>query len=102
LPVAVHIGKRFDELLTDVAERIAPQLDDVLRSGEPLVDGEVLARTSARAGEQRWYRHSYYADKNAEGAVVGICGERHQMPFRRAGASRTLRSNCSVSLSWTR
>jgi hypothetical protein len=49
------------------------QLQQVLRSAEPVIDGEVLAETPAHPGERRCYRHSYYPDIGAAGQVIGVC-----------------------------
>jgi len=73
LPVDKHLGKPIDELLQDVADGIKPQLRHVVRSAEPIIDGEVEAETPAHPGEKRHFQHSYYPDKNDDGEVEGIC-----------------------------
>jgi diguanylate cyclase (GGDEF)-like protein len=72
LPVEAHFGKTIRELLPNVADGILPQIRRVFETGQPVVDGELIAETPARPTEPRHYRHSYYPDKNAAGKVVGI------------------------------
>jgi len=72
LPVKAHLGKTIDDVIEDVAASIAPQLRRVLQTGEPIIDGEVVAETPAHPGELRHYRHNYYPDKSEDGMVVGV------------------------------
>lgn len=72
LPVEAHLGHAVQELLPDVGAGIVPQLERVFETGEPIIDGELVAETPAHPGEQRHYRHSYYPDKDANGTVIGI------------------------------
>ncbi len=67
-----HLGKTVDELLTDVAASVVPQLRHVLETGEPIIEGEVQAETPAHPGQSRHYMHSYYPDKSEDGTVVGV------------------------------
>ncbi len=73
LPVEVHAGARIDELVPDVAAGIVAQLRRVFATGEPIIDGNLEARTPAHPGESRWYRHSYYPDTAESGSVKGVC-----------------------------
>jgi diguanylate cyclase (GGDEF)-like protein len=72
MPVEAHLGKSIRELLADVADGIVPQIRQVFETGEPIIDGELIAETPAHPKEPRHYRHSYYPDKDAGGTVVGI------------------------------
>ena len=72
LPVEAHLGNTIDEVLKDVAAGVVPQLQYVLQSGEPVIEGEVEAETPAHPGESRHYMHNYYPDKSKDGTVVGV------------------------------
>lgn len=72
MPIDAHLGKSMPELLVDVADSIVPQLMQVFETGEPIIDGELVAETPAHPGEPRHYRHSYYPDKDGDGKVVGV------------------------------
>jgi PAS domain S-box-containing protein len=72
LPVEAHLGKTIDEVLQDVAVGVVPQLQRVLKTGEPIIEGTVEAETPAHPGESRHYMHNYYPDKNKDGTVVGV------------------------------
>jgi diguanylate cyclase (GGDEF)-like protein len=73
LPVEAHLGKRFDTLLRSIAARTASKLHQVIETGVPIIDGEVIGETPAHPGEQRCYRHSWLPDKNPSGEIVGVC-----------------------------
>ena len=72
LPVQEHLGKRFEELLPDVAAGAAEQLHRVIETGEPVIDGEVEAETPAHPEERRTYQHSYYPRESEDGKVIGV------------------------------
>ncbi len=72
LEVEAHLGKTIDEILQDVAAGVVPQLRQVLKTGEPIIEGTVEAETPAHPGESRHYMHNYYPDKNKDGTVVGV------------------------------
>ena len=72
LEVEAHLGKTIDELLKDVAAGVVPQLRHVLKTGEPILDGEVEAETPAHPGVSRHYSHSFYPDRRRDGSVVGV------------------------------
>ena len=72
LSVKAHLGKTIDEVIQDVAVGVVPQLQHVLQTGEPIIEGEVEAETPAHPGESRRYMHKYYPDKSKDGTVVGV------------------------------
>ncbi len=72
LPVEAHLGKTIDVVLADVAAGVVPQLNHVLQTGEPIIEGTVEAETPAHPGESRHYMHNYYPDKSKDGTVVGV------------------------------
>ena len=72
LSVEAHLGKTIDEMLKDVAASVVLQLRHVIQTGEPIIEGEVVAETPAHPGESRHYLHNYYPDKSKDGTVVGV------------------------------
>lgn len=72
MPVEAHLGKSIRELLPAVADGILSQIHQVFETGEPVIDGELIAETPAHPQEPRHYRQSYYPDTDADGTVVGI------------------------------
>jgi len=83
LSVEAHVGKTIDEVLEDVAVGVVPQLRQVLRTGEPILEGTVEAETPAHPGESRHYMHNYYPDKGKDGTVVGVSCVVHDITERR-------------------
>ncbi len=83
LSVEAHLGKMIDEVLEDVAVGVVPQLRQVLRTGEPILEGTVEAETPAHPGESRHYMHNYYPDKGKDGTVVGVSCVVHDITERR-------------------
>jgi len=70
--VEAHLGHTIDEVLKEIAAYVVPEFRHVLETGEPIIEGEVEAKTPAHPGEARCYMHSYYPDKSKDGTVVGI------------------------------
>ncbi len=72
LSVEAHLGKTIGEVLKNVAAGVVPQLRLVLQTGEPIIEGRVVAETPAHPGESRHYMHNYYPDMSKDGTVVGV------------------------------
>ena len=67
-----HVGRTVGEILPDVAESVMSQLRQVIETGEPILKGLAYAETAAHPGIKHLYEHNYYADKSADGTVVGV------------------------------
>ena len=50
-PAAAHLGRTLDEILPELAVQLAPVMREVLRSGEPRIDMEVLGGAQPEAEE---------------------------------------------------
>ena len=72
LPPAEHVGRTIGEILPSVAESVERQLRQVIETGEPILKGLAYAETAAHPGVKRLYQHDYYADKSADGTVLGV------------------------------
>ena len=68
-----HIGRSIRDVLPEIAAAGAEaQLRSVLETGEPVLNGTVYAETAAHPGSKRLYQHSYYANRSADGTIVGV------------------------------
>ena len=72
LPPAEHVGRTIGEILPDIAASVTDQMRQVIETGEPILKGLAYAETAAHPGTKRLYEHNYYADKSADGFVVGV------------------------------
>ncbi len=68
----LHLGESIHEIIDEVAVRVVPKLRQVLKTGEPIVDGEVEASTPATNGELRLFRYSFHPALNSDGQIVGV------------------------------
>jgi PAS domain S-box-containing protein len=72
LSPAEHVGRTVGEILPGVAESVERQLRQVIETGESILKGLAYAETAAHPGAKRLYQHDYYADKSADGTVLGV------------------------------
>ena len=72
LTIAEHVGRTIGEILPSVAESVTSQLRQVIETGEPILKGLAFAETAAHPGAKRFYEHNYYAEKSADGTVLGV------------------------------
>ena len=68
-----HVGRSIRDVLPEIAAAGAEaDLRSVLETGEPVINGTVYAETAAHPGSKRLYQHSYYANRSADGTIVGV------------------------------
>ncbi|MGG6293370.1 ATP-binding protein [Leptolyngbya sp. AN02str] len=72
LTVEAHIGRKVEEVLPDVGEGQHSNFYQVLATGEPLLDVEVVGATPAQPNIQRTWLVSYYPLKDERGQVVAV------------------------------
>ncbi len=74
LPVNDHIGRRFDEVITDrtLVAQINQAYRRVLATGEPVPNTEMTGTAVARPGRGGHFIAGYYPVFGADGAMVGI------------------------------
>lgn len=72
LTVKQHLGRTIRELFPNLAPGIEPQFQQVIDTGNPIIKGRVHAETPSQPGVKRLFEHSYFADKSADGTIVGI------------------------------
>jgi PAS domain S-box-containing protein len=57
--VAEHLGRRAPDLLPALAETLVPMLEGIFRSGQPVLDREIIGTTDASPDVRTW-RASYH------------------------------------------
>jgi PAS domain S-box-containing protein len=67
-----HIGKTLREIVPNLADTAEPLLRQIAKSGEPLLNLEIVGETAAHPGIKRTWLASWLPLKNAEGQVTGI------------------------------
>lgn len=71
-PAAAHLGRTMHEILPQLAPAIEPFYRQVLTSGEPLRDVEVVGSTPADLQETRTWSASFYPVTDATGTCLGV------------------------------
>src|SRR6476661_9646464 len=69
-PVEVHLGRTVADVMGLLAPGVAPMFEAVFRTGQPLLDLEILS--AAPAAAQRTYLASYYPVATAEGRTEWV------------------------------
>nr|WKN35480.1 PAS domain S-box protein [Tunicatimonas sp. TK19036] len=70
--VEYHLGKTVREIIPDVADEVEPMLREVIESGEPILNFELVGETFAQPGVQRTWVEHWFPFKNNSGEVIGI------------------------------
>jgi formate hydrogenlyase transcriptional activator len=73
IPVEAHLGKTVSDILGEAATQVEPAMQQVLTTGQPLSNFELVAKLPARAETARWIEN-YFPIKDTEGRVrqVGV------------------------------
>jgi PAS domain S-box-containing protein len=83
------LGKSdFDYYAKDIAEKYVRDEDEIMRSGQPVIDRE--ESTLDPAGNTVWLLTSEVPFRDASGAVVGLVGIGHNISERRAAQAALL------------
>jgi PAS domain S-box-containing protein len=72
--VEEHLGKHIGEVIPSLAEQLTPVFEEILSSGQPVLDAEISGETSAVPGHFRHWRASYYPVRRPDGTIIGIGG----------------------------
>jgi PAS domain S-box-containing protein len=70
--VSEHIGRTFREILPELADSVEPLYQQVIESGEPIIDLEVSGTNRAQPGVERQWLASFYPQTDAEECVIGV------------------------------
>ncbi|NTU79161.1 MAG: PAS domain-containing protein [Chloroflexales bacterium] len=72
LPVEAHLGRTFREVLPELAAAAEPLLRQVLATGAPILDLELVGETPAQPGKTRIWRESFYPVRSLDGRLFGV------------------------------
>ncbi len=71
VPRELHLGRRVSELLPDIGAKVESQLQQVLTTGEPVTNIELVHRASGTAEEERHWLANFYPVRTSKGEVLG-------------------------------
>ncbi|MBE9124360.1 PAS domain S-box protein [Tychonema sp. LEGE 07199] len=66
-----HLGQDFRQLFPESAGKFAPIIQQVLDSGEPVLNVEISGENLGKIGELGYLLANYYPVKNARGEIIG-------------------------------
>jgi two-component system, cell cycle sensor histidine kinase and response regulator CckA len=67
-----HIGRHPRDIVPDLAERVTPLLEAVLRTGEPVHRLEVCGETKPAPGEMRHWLADFFPLRQSDGVIFGV------------------------------
>ncbi|MEG3901628.1 PAS domain S-box protein [Microcoleus sp. B4-C5] len=70
--VADHIGRSLCEVLPELAANLGPILQEILDTGQPILDYEVVGETPRQPGILRYWQASYYPLRDENDLVFGV------------------------------
>ena len=70
--VADHIGRSLREMLPELAATLEPILQEIMDTGKPILDYEVVGETPKQPGILRYWQVSYYPLRDENGLVFGV------------------------------
>ncbi|MEG4838223.1 PAS domain S-box protein [Microcoleus sp. B9-D4] len=70
--VADHIGRSLCEVLPELAATLGPILQEILDTGKPILDYEVVGETPREPGILRYWQASYYPLRDENDLVFGV------------------------------
>ncbi|MDL5054297.1 PAS domain-containing protein [Oscillatoria laete-virens NRMC-F 0139] len=71
LPREAHLGQKFPELFPEMAERFGPIIEQVLSTGEPILNLE-LSGIPPGSTEPGYWLANYYPVRDEQGQVLGV------------------------------
>ena len=84
-PASAHIGRRLREVIPELAATLEPPLQQILRTGEPVLDLEIHGNTPSEPEAERFWLCSFHPVKSADGRVRGItCAVQDVTALKRA------------------
>ncbi|MCF2151588.1 PAS domain S-box protein [Desmonostoc muscorum LEGE 12446] len=72
LTIEEHLGRKFPEVLPEMAAELEVQLQQVLNTGEPLLNVEIRTQTPGQPDNYEYWLGNYYPVNNRMGETVGI------------------------------
>jgi PAS domain S-box-containing protein len=71
-PAAAHIGRHVSEMAPDFARQAQALLQQVIRTGEPVLNMELALDVPGRPGVKRTTEESWYPLRDRDGRIVGV------------------------------
>ncbi|MDF0556202.1 PAS domain S-box protein [Kamptonema sp. UHCC 0994] len=71
-PPGEHLGKKFHEILPKCAARFGDTIQQVLDSGEPLLNVEITGECNKTPGQFGYWLGNYYPVKAKDGETLGV------------------------------
>jgi signal transduction histidine kinase len=72
VPVEAHVGRSLVDVLGALAPSVVPMFEAVFRTGQPLLDRELLAMPGGPDSARRTYLASYYPVATADGRIEWV------------------------------
>ncbi|HLO52085.1 MAG TPA: PAS domain S-box protein, partial [Kamptonema sp.] len=71
-PAGEHLGQKFHEILPNCAARFGNTIQQVLESGEPLLNIEITGECHQTPGQFGYWLGNYYPVKAKDGEILGV------------------------------
>lgn len=71
-PVEDHLGRSVRDMAPDLADQVTALLRQVLTTGEPILDTEVVGETEGEPGRRGIWVNSFYRVTDPDGSLVGV------------------------------
>ncbi len=71
-PAAAHIGRTLREMIPNLADTVEPMYRQVLQTGEPVLEQELVGRTAASPDSDRTWTCTYSPVRDVEGRVMAV------------------------------
>jgi len=72
IPIEAHVGRSVADVLGPLAPSVIPMFEAVFRTGQPLLDRELLGTPLNQDATRRTYLASYYPVSTAEGRIEWV------------------------------
>ncbi|MEG5063943.1 PAS domain S-box protein [Microcoleus sp. B3-A4] len=72
LPIEQHLGQDFRQLLPEHAAKFAPIIQQVLETGQPVLNLEMSGEPHGKPGYFGYWLANYYPVKNEKGEIIGV------------------------------
>lgn len=72
LPVAGHLGRTPEEVVPALAAQGRAIFNQVMRTGEPVLDREIAGETPKVPGQTRYWSESWYPVRSQDGRLLGV------------------------------
>ncbi|HLP72223.1 MAG TPA: ATP-binding protein [Bacteroidales bacterium] len=96
IPAKDHIGKKADEILPELAEKVRSTLSKVLETGEPQLGVILKGKTPAQPGIERSWSEDWVPVRNDRGEIVAINVAVLEITAERKAKERLIKSEIKL------